>query len=85
MAKNFNLEEAKEEVKKLVSEIAEISEEEVRDDARFAEDLGVDSMMALEIVASIEKKYKVVVPEEKIPTIRSPQSVYKLLEELVAA
>ncbi len=83
MSGEFNLEEAKKEIKKLIAEIAELSEEEIKDDARFAEDLGVDSMMALEIVASIEKKYKVVVPEEKIPAIRSPQDVYKLLEELL--
>ena len=80
MAKHINLEEAKKEVKALVSEIAEISIEDIRDEAQFAEDLGVDSMMALEIIAKIEKNYKIVIPEEEIPTIRSLQDVYALLE-----
>jgi len=75
--------EIKKEIKKLVSEITEIPEGGLKDDARFTEDLGVDSMMALEIVASIEKKYKLVIPEEKIPTVRSLQNVYDLLEELM--
>jgi len=66
MVKN-NFEEIKKEVKAKVAEIAEIPEEKLTEDAKFVEDLGVDSMMALEIVASIEKKYKVVVPEEDIP------------------
>jgi acyl carrier protein len=81
MAKR-NFDEIKKEVKNLVSEITEIPAEELKDDARFTEDLSVDSMMALEIVASIEKKYKLVVPEDKIPGIRSLNNVYSLLEEL---
>jgi len=82
MAGEMNLEEAKKEIKKLVAEIAERTEEEVKEDALFAEDLGIDSMMALEIVASIEKKYKLVIPEEEIPNIRSLRNVYDLLEKL---
>lgn len=83
MAKKYNIEEVKKEVKKMVSEIAEIAEADIKEDAKFADDLGVDSMMALEIVASIEKKYKVRIPEEKIPTISSLGRVYALLEELL--
>jgi acyl carrier protein len=79
---NANIEEIKNEVKKIVSEIAEIPEEELKEDAQFAEQLGIDSMKALEIVASIEKKYKVVIPEEEIPNIRSLQNIYVLLEKL---
>jgi acyl carrier protein len=79
----LDLEKIKKEVKKLVAEVAEIPEEEIKDDSRFAEDLGVDSMMALEIVASIEKKYKVVIPEEEIPNIRSLQDVCNLLEKFL--
>jgi len=82
MAEGYNIEDIKKEIKKMVSDIAEIPEDQIKDEARFAEDLGIDSMMALEIVASIEKKYKVVIPEEKIPTIRSLQDVYALMEEL---
>ena len=82
MPEKINIEEVKKEIKKMISDIAEIPEEEIKDGARFAEDLGIDSMMALEIVASIEKKYKVVIPEEKIPTITSLENVYQLLGEL---
>lgn len=78
----INIEEARKEIKKMISEIAEIPESDIKDDAKFSEDLGIDSMMALEIVASIEKKYKVVVPEEKIPTIRSLENVYQLIGDL---
>jgi acyl carrier protein len=37
----------------------------------------------LEVVASIEKKYKVIIPEAEIPAIRSLQNVYDLLGKLL--
>ncbi len=73
----------KADLRKLISEISEKPLEEVKDDSRFAEDLGIDSMMALEIVASIEKKYKTVIPEAEIPTIRSLNNIYDLLNKLI--
>jgi acyl carrier protein len=82
MTGEINTTGAREEIKKMVSDIAEKPIEEIKDDARFAEDLGIDSMMALEIVATIEKKYKIVIPEEEIPNIRSLHNVYDLLERL---
>lgn len=84
MAKKYDLEKIKQEARALVAEIAELSLEEITDEASFAEDLGVDSMVALEIIASLEKKYKLVIPEEKIPAIRSFGDVSKLLEEFLS-
>ncbi len=78
---DFDLTKLKEELKQLISEITEIPPEQIKDDSRFAEDLGIDSMMALEIVATIEKKYKVVIPEAEIPNIRSLQNIYELLSK----
>ena len=76
-----NFAEIKKEVKKRVSEIIEVPEEKLKEDAKFVEDLGVDSMMALEIVAGIEKKYKIVIPEEDIPKISSLADIYAILEK----
>jgi acyl carrier protein len=81
--KKFDLNDVKKKVKARISEIAEVPLKDLKDDARFAEDLGVDSMMALEIVASIEKQFKIVIPEDMIPKIRTFQNVYEILEELI--
>ncbi|OGX44264.1 MAG: hypothetical protein A3G38_00950 [Omnitrophica WOR_2 bacterium RIFCSPLOWO2_12_FULL_51_8] len=78
-----DLETIKKEIRGLVSELAEIPVKDLRDTARFAEDLGIDSMKALEIVAAVEKKYRVIVPEEEIPTIRSLQQMFVLIEKLL--
>lgn len=76
--------EKKAEVKALVAEITEVEDEQLTPEAQFVDDLGVDSMMALEVVAAIEKKYGVTIPEEEIPNISSLQKVYDLLEANLA-
>jgi acyl carrier protein len=82
MAKK-SLDEMKKEVRAMVAEIAEVAEKDLTESARFAEDLNVDSMKALEIVAGMEKKLKIVIPEEDIPKIRSLGDVYHILEKKV--
>ena len=57
-------------VRKLISDIIEVPEEQITEDAPFAT-LGVDSLMALEIVASVEKKYRIHIPEEQLQQVKS--------------
>ena len=59
------------EIKSLIAEILETDEDKVTSDANFVEELGMDSMMALEILASIEKKYKIKIPEEYLTKVTS--------------
>ncbi|MCI2768007.1 MAG: acyl carrier protein [Citrobacter sp.] len=73
--------ELKQELKELVSEIIEI--DDFKEDDNFVEDLGVDSMMALEIVVRIEKKYQISIPEEELPNIQSLNQVYEIVSNLI--
>ena len=54
-------------VRAIVAEVLETEPEKVNPSAHFVKDLGMDSMMALEILASIEKKYRIVIPEDALP------------------
>lgn len=58
-----NLEE---EIRNIVAEITEKNPQDITPESRFIEDLGIDSMMALEIMTAIEKKFKISIPEEKL-------------------
>lgn len=82
MAKH-DFEQVKKEVRKIVADITEIPIADLKENARFVEDLGVDSMMALEIVASVEKKYRVVVPENEVSGVTSLEKVYEILGKLL--
>lgn len=70
---------------KLRSIIAEVSEvDEIPDSVPF-KDLGIDSMMAIEIVAEIERTYKLSVPEDELKRITNLDSVYALVKEKLPA
>jgi len=66
-------------LRSLISEIVEVEEDKIIPEADFVEDLGMDSMMALEILASIEKKYKLKIPEENLTKITNLRQVTELV------
>lgn len=77
---NLNLEK---ELRELIAGIIEIDPEKITPEANFIEDLGMDSMMALEILASIEKKYKIRIPEENLTKIASLKKVIQVISDFL--
>ena len=71
-----------EEVKKMIADITEVSEEKLTPDADFFNDLGIDSLKAIEIVAAFEKKFRIIIPEEDIPKIRTLMQVIEYTKKL---
>ena len=67
----LNVEEIEKGVTAIVAEVTELDEKEIweKRDANFFKDLEIDSLLALEILALIEKKFKVQIPEEKLVDI----------------
>ena len=70
-------------VKELIAEIIEMEPNEIDPDAHLVEDLGMDSMMALEILASLEKKYKIKLPEEDLPKITTVNRAIEVAKKYV--
>ena len=79
--KTGNLEK---EIRSLIAEIIEMEEDKITLDANFVKDLGMDSMMALEILAATEKKYQIQIPEQKIANMMSLRDVIKVAEEYLS-
>lgn len=71
------------EIRKLIAEIIEIDESKITSDAKFVEDLGMDSMMALEILSSVEKKYKIRIEEDNLPKITSLKSLTDMTAQII--
>ncbi len=69
------------EIRQIIADIVEIPPEQVGDDTSLADELGVDSLMALEIVATIEKKYRVQIPEEKLQQVKTLNDTVALAQE----
>ena len=64
-------EQVRTEVKRLIAEVTEREPEEITDTALFADELGVDSLMAMEVMVAVDKKYKINIPEDEFATIKN--------------
>jgi acyl carrier protein len=69
----LSVENLEKDITAIVAEVTELDEKEIweKRDADFFKDLEIDSLLALEILALIEKKFKVQIPEEKLVDITS--------------
>ncbi len=68
----------KEELRALISEISEI--DVIPDNTSF-KDLGIDSMMGVEIVAAIERQYKIKVADAELVKVTTLDSSFELVTE----
>ena len=82
----LNVEEIEKGVTAIVAEVTELDEKEIWDkrDANFFKDLEIDSLLALEILALIEKKFKVQIPEEKLVDITSLSATIGLTKAVLS-
>lgn len=70
-----------EELKQLISKVIGKSPDELKPEADFWKDLGVDSIKAIEMVVAIEKQYKIAIREEQIPKISNLREVAALVRQ----
>ena len=66
-------------IKKLVAEIARMDVRKIKESANIRDDLGVDSLAAMEILASIEKKLGIVIDEAKAFDVVTVQDLIDLV------
>ncbi len=70
------------EMREMVSDITEVPIDKLVPEADFINDLDVDSLKAIEIVAAVEKKYRVVIPEQDIPKLRNLSEITSYVNDL---
>jgi acyl carrier protein len=73
------------EVKRLIAELTERDENEITDAALFVEDLGVDSLMAIEVMVALDKRYKIDIPESEFQQIKNVNDAVTIVMKHVAA
>ncbi|RPK88785.1 MULTISPECIES: phosphopantetheine-binding protein [Streptomyces] len=69
----------KEDLRSTVADVLDVNESELTDEAAFVGDLGVDSLMALEVMVVLEKKYSVKLGESELKEVTCLQKAYDLL------
>jgi acyl carrier protein len=83
----MNSAEIKASIRDLISEIAEdmeIDEGNITDDAHFISDMGLDSMALLEVLATMEKKFGVSIPETEFSNIVTINKCFATVEKYLA-
>ena len=79
----LEVQQLEDDIRQLVGQILEREPSQIDPQALLVEDLGMDSMMALEIVASIERKYRVTLPEQELANVKTLQRVIDLAKRYV--
>lgn len=69
------------EVKAVVSRVIKVPEDKIDANADLFRELGVDSLLGVEIFATLDKKYKVDLPEKKLDKIRTLNDIIGLVKE----
>ena len=77
--------ELEKEIRAIICEITDMPEEKLEGDANLVDDLGIMSIMAVDILNSIQKKYKLVIPEEMFGEFDCLISIVELVERLLEA
>lgn len=80
---NLAKEHIEKDLRAMVAEILEIEGSTIDGEAGFVKDLGMDSMMALEILAGIEKKYRIVVPEDSLPKFTTLNATVDIVQDIM--
>lgn len=73
----------KSEIIRKVAELGELEPTEVSED-RPLKDLGIDSLMTIELVVFIERRIHRQIPEEKMGAIRTCADIFREVELLLA-
>ena len=75
----------RETIRQSVNRITGIAPAEIQDSSNYRQDLGLDSLSALEVVVDVEYAYKIKVPEERIQSIHTVQDTIAVVQEYLAA
>lgn len=79
MEKALSDDQIRHEIKNKVAELTERDPAEISDTALFIEDLGVDSLTAIELLVALEKRYKISIPEEEFRKIRNVNETVEIV------
>ncbi len=83
---DITAEKVREEVRNRVAELTEVEPSEISDTADFMDELGVDSLMAIELMVALDKEYKIDIPEDEFREIKNvDQAVEVVMKHLSAA
>jgi acyl carrier protein len=68
-------------IKEIVVDILELDEDELTDTSLFIEDHDADSLRAIEILASLEREFKIVIDQTELVRMVNLDGVYEVVSK----
>jgi acyl carrier protein len=75
------VEERRETIKEIVTDILEIDPDEVTETSLFKEEHDADSLRAIEILAALEKTFNVVIDQAELARMVNLKGVYEVVSD----
>ncbi len=69
-------------VKEVVVEQLNVNPDEVKEESKFVEDLGADSLDVVELVMALEEKFDIEIPDEQAEAITTVSEAIKFIESV---
>jgi len=69
-------------VKEVVVEQLNVNPDEVKEESKFVEDLGADSLDVVELVMALEEKFDIEIPDEDAEKIATVTDAIKFIENI---
>jgi acyl carrier protein len=80
---SFLSDEVKVQIKTMVCELLEVEENEVLDTSSFVDEFEMDSLLAIELVAALEKRMDLKIDQEDMRRMVNLEGVYEVVREAV--
>jgi acyl carrier protein len=71
----------KEELIKIIAEELSVDEAQITLESDLQEDLGADSLDAIQLIMSIENEFDITIPETEIDNLKTVSDLLKYIEE----
>lgn len=81
----YTTEQIKAEIKTLIAKVSERESDEISDTAHYQEELGIDSLMGMEIMIAVDRKFKIDIPEEEFAGANCVNQSVALVEKWLSA
>jgi acyl carrier protein len=69
------------EIAEIAADLFSVTPEEVRTAESFVDDLGADSLLAIELLVQLEKRYSITIPESELPRMVNLRGAYDATAE----
>ncbi len=79
------MENIEKEISEIVSRVIKVPADKIDPNADLFKDLGVDSLLGVEIFASLDKRFNIDIPENKLEKIRTLNDMIAIAKERLNA